>query len=365
MFGKFLHGIASALLFAAVITAAGATRTLAAGAPAIDKTTVIVRPNTTFIFDKKANHYNYGWLPMLDFTVNGPVASGSLISVETTTPDGKPWVAFDCDTKGVKEGETLKIESCGRRAVPDEKMSMALGLYGFKINLKNELQGTNQTLFAGTAKAGKVFYGDVAQDKDNYMWYVDYDWALPIAEVFADATEQSYGGMVERKAKPLVVSFWFRGPAENAAAYLFYNGKELANTETTAGGAANGEQGVTLSDKANVPFSWVKNRYTFTKVLVSNSENPDNHPNAFRMDKNPGEYEVKILRKGKLVRAAKFTVGANGKIVDNGVSQQNELGTSRMTVFAVVTGDEDGRKPDLAAWKTTAFFGGPLKGFGQ
>ena len=100
-------------------------------------------------------------------------------------------------------------------------------------------------------------------------------------------------------------------------------------------------------------------------MLVSNSEKPDRHTDDFRMYKSPGEYEVKILRKGKLVRTAKFTVGADGRIADTGVTQQNELGTGRLTVFANVLGDEEGRQPDLAAWKSTAYFGDALKGFGQ
>jgi hypothetical protein len=100
-------------------------------------------------------------------------------------------------------------------------------------------------------------------------------------------------------------------------------------------------------------------------VLVSNREKNGAHSDAFRLDKNPGEYEVKVLRKGKLVRTVKFSVGPDGKIVDPGVSQQNSLGTQRITIFASVTGDEDGRKPDLTAWKTGAFFGEPLKGFGN
>jgi hypothetical protein len=83
------------------------------------------------------------------------------------------------------------------------------------------------------------------------------------------------------------------------------------------------------------------------------------------MDKNPGEHEVKSLRQGKLVRAAKFEVGGDGRIADNGVSRRNELGTSRMTIFAAVTGDEDGSNPDLQAWKSTTFFGNSLSGFGQ
>ena len=353
----------SAILLTLMMTIVG-TGAARAAQPTIDKTTVIVRAGTTYVFDKRTNAFKYGWLPLMDFSVNGPVASGSLLSVEVTTPDGRPWVAFDCKTQAVEGGETLKIEDCGR-GLKDEQQSLAIGQYGFKITIKNELQGTNQTLFAGKFKADKVFYGDVPQDKDNYRWYVDYDWALPIAEIFADSEELMYGRMVEKEAKPLVVSFWFRGRAGDAVAYLFYNGKQIGNTETTENGVANGEQGVTLFDKPGVPCSWVKNLYTFTHVLVSNSENPDNHPDTFRMDKNPGEYEVKVLRKGKLVRAMKFAVGADGKIVDNGVSRQNELGTSRMTFYAAVTGDEEGRQPDLQVWKTTAFFGGQLKGFGQ
>ncbi len=360
MLSKSVNSIALALLLAASVQLASANKTMAAERPTIDKTTVIVRANTVFYHDKSSNTFKRGWLPMMDFRVNGPVASGSLISLEMTTPDGKPWVAFDCKTRAAQEGETLKVEDCGRE-LPTQKLSPATGQYNLKIGLKNELQGTNQTLFAGKFKVGKVFYGDVAQDKDNYKWYVDYDWALPIAEIYSREMVD-YVGNVE-KASPLVATFWFRGAAGDAVAYLFYNGKEISNTETTSKGTAVGEQGVTLFDK--VPFVWVKNQYHFFNVLVSNREDPDNHPNAFRMEKNPGEYEVKVLRKGKLVRAVKFTVGADGKIVANGISQQNELGTRRMTVFATVTGDEDGRQPDKEAWRTGAFFGHPLKGFGQ
>ncbi len=336
----------------------------AASAATVDKTTVIVRANSQFVFDKTANTYKWGWLPLMDFTVNGPIERGSVVSFEMTTPDGKPWVAVDCDTSAIQPGETLKIDNCGVGVLKAEKQSLAIGQYGFKINLKNDLSGANQTLFDGKFKADRVFYGESYGNKE-YRWYVDYDWALPIAEVFPDAFETSYGGRVEKQAQPLVVSFWFRGPAPNSVAYLFYNGKEIGNTETTTSGVAVGEQGITLFDKAEVPFSWVKNKYQFTHVLVSNTEKPDNHQDAFRMDKNPGEYEVKVLRKGKLVRTVKFTVGANGRIVDNGVTRDNELGTSRLTFFASVTGDEEGRQPNLQAYKTTAFFGSPLRGFGQ
>ena len=39
--------------------------------------------------------------------------------------------------------------------------------------------------------------------------------------------------------------------------------------------------------------------------------NHDNFPNAFYADKNPGEYTVKIYRKGAQVRELKFAIGAS------------------------------------------------------
>ena len=333
-------------------------------APTLDKTTVIIRANNQANWDYKLNAAKYGWVPQLDFSVNGPVPSGSLISFEMTTPDGKAWVSGDCETRPVAAGEVLKVEGCGQPlARTKTNASSAIGMYGLKLLIKNELQGINQSLFTGKFKVGKIFYGDVPTDKDNYKFYVDYDWALPIAELYPDAIEQSYGGPREKDAQPLVATFWFRGSEANAVAYLFYKGQQIGSTEDTTKGMAVGEQGVELIEKPGVPIGWVKNKYIFTHVLVTNRERNSSHMDAFRLDKNPGEYEVKVLRKGKLVRTVKFTVDSDGRIMDPGVTAANALNTQRITVFAAVAGDEDGRKPDLAAWKTTAFFGEPLKGF--
>ena len=342
-------------LFACVGTGKAAT---------VDKTTIIVRANTYSVWDSKANIAKFSWVPQLDVRVTGPVPSGSVISFEMTTPDGKPWVTGDCETPTIPAGESQKLEDCGRELWQKKTSgTQALGMYGMKINLRNELQGKNETLFTGKFKVSKIFYGDVPEDKNNYLWYVDYDWALPIAELFPDAYEQSYGGLRLKDRQPLVVTFWFRGGSTNSVAYLFYKGQQIGSTETTSDGMAVGEQGVQLFEKANVPIAWVKNQYIFTHVLVANRDNSGME--AFQLDKNPGDYEVKVLRKGKLVRSAKFSVGSDGRIVDPGITQQNALGTQRITIFASVTGDEDGRKPDLNAWKTGAFFGEPLKGFGN
>jgi hypothetical protein len=80
----------------------------------------------------------------------------------------------------------------------------------------------------------------------------------------------------------------------------------------------------------------------------------------YEMYKNPGEYEIKVLQNGKLARTAKFSFGSDYKFVDNGIGKQ--IGTYRMLVPAVMSGDQDGVW-DRNAWKTDAFYGNPLTGF--
>jgi hypothetical protein len=169
-----IYSLAFALVAIFQIVSTAAAGAPAPAAPTIDKTTVIIRANTFSDWDSKANTDKYGWVPDIDMRVNGPISSGSVISFEMTTPDGRPWVSADCETSPVAAGETFKIESCGRdlRKVKTNKRE-SLGMYGLKISLKNELQGSNTELFSGKFKVSKIFYGDVPQDKNNYLWYVD------------------------------------------------------------------------------------------------------------------------------------------------------------------------------------------------
>ena len=367
MLRKSIYSCLFALVAIFQVVAIGKTAQAVAvpGPPTINKTTVIIRANTKSNWDYKLNKAVWGWAPEMDFRVNGPVPSGSVITVAFNTSDGKSWVSADCSTSTIAAGESFKVDRCGleldRKA---QNLSPMTGQFGVKIKLTNALQGIDQQLFNGKFKVSKVFYGDVPNDKDNYLWYVDYDWALPIAEVFPDAYEMLYAVQHVKDRQPLVASFWFRGDETGTVAYLFYKGQQIASTETTSDGIANSEQGVELWEKRDIYVGWRKNKYQFTHVLVKDTSS-EASSDAFRLYKNPGEYEIKVLRKGKLARTVKFTVGADGKIADPGITRQNDLGTDRITLFANVSGDEDGRKPDLAAWKSSAFFGEPLKGFGN
>jgi len=353
-----LRGIIFAVLLHAIIGIINIQQINAATQPTIDKTSILVVPRRqTGYYDKDNMRVDsWGWIPQFNFRVNGPIESGGVLEVELATPDGKPWLKFDCVSGAINEYQWWQVDRCGMD-IAEEKAAKQVGHYGFKINLRNELKGTAQNLFNGKLKIGRVITDTTA--KDHFEFYVDYDWYLPIAQVYSRDHVDYIGNMEE--ASPLVVSLWFRGRIdEGLVGYLFYKGKEISNTASTVTGSLLDEDYVSTFDWS--PFAWSKKKFMFTNTLVYNRSAYNHYPDAFRMDKNPGEYEVKVLRNGKLVRALKFTVGMDGKITDNGIAYQNALGNRRMIVFAQITGDEGGTKPDLEAWRTGAFFSNTLKG---
>jgi hypothetical protein len=69
------------------------------------------------------------------------------------------------------------------------------------------------------------------------------------------------------------------------------------------------------------------------------------------------EYEIKLMREGKLIRSAKFSVGTDGKLVNNNVGRELLSGTD-ILVPAQILGTIDGNYNKLA-WKD-GIFGNPI-----
>lgn len=357
MMKKLFSAINISIFLTGLFFTAAAIETRAA---TIDKTSVNIyarRRTGSYEDQEKRGYALWGWTPQMRFRVNGPISEGGQLTVEFTKPDGKPWLKFNCETGAISANGWWQVTDCGEN-LPEDDLARETGLYGLKIGLKDELAGKNETLFTGKIKVDKFFAGgNQTSEKGFFGYYVDYDWWLPFGQVYAKEQEEGY----ETEYAPLAVALWFRGDVQGeTSAHLFYKGKEISNTKDTSKGTWLGETTIATFD--NSKFVWKKQNFFFTNAFVYNNETENNHPDAFRLDKNPGEYEVKVLRKGTLVRALKFTV-ANGKIVDNGIAAKSFLGNARMIVPVTVTGDEDGAKPDLLAWKTGAFFGNPLAGF--
>ncbi len=354
------------LTFSLVVLLLFVTNTAAQDQPAIVKDSVQVTAFTLSSY--KGDFKTFSWVPRLQLRVNGPIASGSQIAAEFSTPAG-PWVKFDCKIEETPAGRWRETECGGRDGIPEEKGSLYTGPVNFTIKVRNELMGGETTLFTGKMKVAKVHSNETGPNYVNhFVFYVDHDWNLPIGYVFYERDDIS-----EWKRPGFSFAFWQRG--EYNASYephLFHDGKEVGKLFSDgdevgkAGcGTTEVENNTTQSTTPGGQFVWYRWKCNFPNVKAWNKTGEENKTMfgpLYMMSENPGDYEIKILYKGHLVRSIKFAVDAEGKLVDNGIAKSNKLGNSRIIVPVQVLGDSDGVW-DKMAWKTDAFYGNPLTGF--
>lgn len=182
-------------------------------------------------------------------------------------------------------------------------------------------------------------------------YYVDHDWILPVGLIWNEGTQS---GNVQ-----LGASMWFKGVAGEKAAYLFYKGKQVASTKESGDAIPVVELSTFDNDTGDprwerIDFKWYPANFT--------SLEGSTHPSIFFLDKNPGDYEVKVLCGGALCRETKFSIGPDGKFVDNGIAAANRINTPALLVPVKVVGTLDGQWQPMA-WKTEAYYGNPLQGF--
>jgi hypothetical protein len=326
--------------------------------PTVLKSSLIVRANRLQRYWKAPDTDNYwSWLPELSFTAVGPINTGSAFVVDFTNEAGAPWYSVECETPAIDATRWQVIATPTITTHIDKHTTLATGTFGFTIRLKNELSGTNEKILSGKYKVAKFHIGNnLPAFKNQFEYVVDQDWNLPVGYLYFNTPS-------DQTMPPLVISMWFRGELDNTklAAYLFYNGKQIASTKEQTGGAdydsaifANSHEGTRYE---RWKFSWGQ-----VRGWNANTSSANNTSQMFFLTANPGEYEVKVLRDGDLARSAKFTIGADGRLVDNGITQKNNLGGLAMVLPVKVLGAGDGTW-DANAWKTDAFYGNPLSGF--
>ena len=174
--------IAIALL---VLTSPGWSNTFSKG---LVSAQTINKPSVQFFLQVhkgyKGDPETWSWTPMINFRVNGPFSPGSALSVEYSLP-GKTW-KFDCYPQDAGPSSAwLGVRDCGQNP-PDTEAVTYTGPVDFKINLKNELEGKSTTLFSGKFKIEKFHEGvvDLPKFKNNFVYYVNYDWTLPVAYIY-------------------------------------------------------------------------------------------------------------------------------------------------------------------------------------
>lgn len=354
------------LALALAVCAGGAAMTARAGAPqsggpVLLKRTIVVAPRRFLRFWKnpKAAEPQYdtrSWVPQIRFEVLGPVAAGSQFYAEFDAPDGKPWITYKLPTQELTADDSDQI-GMPRDLSDDELEKQAVttpaGLFPFRIKLKNALEGRDETLFSGKYRLA-TFTPDqsIPENKGKQEFYVGYDWALPVGYVWPDPRDDSDAPM-------LSFSMWFRGGLRpsDLKAYVLYKGKQFEmQTDSTP------LEEVSTAD-GDPAYRWTHVRFVSYKLrFLENGTEVNGHPDAHLFKQNPGDYEIKVTRGTELAREAKFSVGPDGKLVDNGFASAARLGGIRHVLPVKVLGTKDG-KWDAAAWKTEAFYGNPITGF--
>ena len=322
---------------------------------------------TAFTFNVYRKNYDvWSWVPQIEYRVNGPIASGSQLYVEFTMPGTGPWVKFDCPTEEAQKGRWWKTK-CGGRDNPEEKSSTYTGPVNFAIRMRNELAGSDATLFTGKMKVGKVRSNEQGPKAVNkFVYYVDHDWNLPIGYVFLTPDE-----LRGWERPDFHVAFWVRGEAVNFKPHLFYQGKEVGKIfyEGDEVGKSSCDSEVEnntthfVDDSVPQKAKWARVVCSFPNVRGwdKTGEAPGMFGPLYSLSANPGDYEFKLLWNNRLARAIKFTIAPDGKF-DNGIAAGNKLGSDRVILPVQIIGDQDGQW-DRAAWKTDAFYGNPLTGF--
>jgi hypothetical protein len=365
---KLLPASACSFLFlASLVLLLCATNSAAQDQPTIAKDSVQV--NAFTLSSYKGDFKIFSWVPRMQFRVNGPIASGSQLYAEFTVPGGSSW-KFDCQTQETQAGHWWQVEDCGGRdGIPEAKGITYTGPVSFVIKMRNELMGGDVTLFTGKMKVAKVHSNETGPDYVNhFVYYVDQDSNLPIGYVFYESDD------VAGWNKPAFsFAFWARGEYNSPyQPHLFHGGKEVGKlfyegeeVGKPSCGTTEIEDNPTHITSPEGQFKWTRWKCSFTNIRGWNKTGEENKTMfgpLYLMNENPGDYEIKILYNGHLVRSIKFAVDAEGKIVDNGIATSNKLGNNRIIVPVQVLGDADGPWNRMA-WKTDAFYGNPLTGF--
>lgn len=300
----------------------------------------------------------YSWVPQINFDVLGAISAGGQLYVDFETADGKPWISYKMNTPVLEDDvlENIRIDNSISDEELEKKAIITEGVYPFRIRLKGA--GADRVLFSGKYRVGTYLLDQkIPEYKNKKDFYFDFDWQIPFGYLWLNPQNGN------QNMPSLASLMCFRGANDNTKieAVLFYNGKEIDKSGVNAGNRLK-QTMTSAADEAS--HRWTMWQFDFPKVrgfdLDQNSAN--NTSAYFFLDKNPGEYEIKVSRDGQPARLLKFTVGKDGKIVDNSVKDKNQIGGVRMIIPVTVIGTADG-KWNTAAWKTDALYANPLNGF--
>ncbi len=300
------------------------------------------------------------WVPRVGFSLFYDWQVTRPQVIEYLNPDGSLWFSetIEGDRPGIPGIVPFRSNRDVTTKMLETRSTVATGLYGIKITDKS----SGKMIFQGKFKVGKFPIQYSRETKNEY--YVDHDWLMPIGTVsfhFSNFSGRNLGVNF-----PVQVSMWFKksiGSTDHGLeARLFYKGQQIAVTNHLEAyedrASDTGNLSADLHHWKRFQFEWFNE-----KVNIDNGGeyHRDNMPKSFFVDRNPGEYTVKVYQKGVQVREAKFTVAPDGRIADGGYQKPGYLTYHKVIIPVTVLPNAEKWNP--TAWKTEAFYGNPMTGF--
>lgn len=328
--------------------------------PVFLKNSVYVQSRTHNEYWKMPNQRNYSsWIPMIKFNQFYNNDQQLNYTVEYFNPNGSLWFSENLE-QGFRGGDwTVSFGSSNPYERLNTKSTTAIGTYSFKITS----QETKEIIFQGKFKVGKFSTGQRADEKNKFDFFVEHDWLMPFGMITFDFENFEVGGI------PAAVSIWLKGSlkADELEGRIFYQGQQikLAQDNIYKNKVIDYDERTTEFAAPFAPNNtWKRWQFYWHNFRLDNNGTfrRENYPDAFYLDKNPGEYTVKIYRSGAQIRELSFSVGANGKIVTPAYSNQIPLPHNRVILPVKILGAE---KWDSISWKTDAFYGNVISGFTQ
>ena len=327
--------------------------------PVLVKTSVYVQAKVHDEYWKMPGQPYSSWVPSLRFDSFYNNEKSLNYQVAYFNSDGSPWYTEKLEQGTAGADRTVRFQSPSPYGgVLDTKSTNGTGVYSFKITDLDR----NSVIYEGKFTVGKFGKTSNPRERNKVDFFVDHDWLMPFASIGFHHSLDEIGGM------PPLVSVWLKGPVEASEleGRVFYKGQQIASTKDKDGSSGVSDYDERMSEYAP-PFApekrWKRWEFQWGNFLYDNngSFNHDNYPKAHYVDKNPGDYVVKIFRNGEQIRELSFSIGADGRVVVPAYMSGTFLPYYRVLLPAKVLGTSE--KWNVTAWKTEAFYGNPLPGF--
>lgn len=322
--------------------------------PVFLKSSVSVKAHTVHTYWKFPNQSEYSsWIPRLQFDFFYDDSARLRYVAEYFNPDGSSWFSETLRQGFLSNDKTVSFQSDSAGELLNTKAVTTTGAYGLKITNSK----TGEVVFQGKFKVGK--FKDKPNEpryKNHFDFYVEHDWLLALGYL-------GFESNTSWDSPYPTIFLWFKGDVEEKEleARLYYKGEEVATTDAANLADINqGETRLSTSEQSPALHQWRLWEFSWFTFHVRNGTR-GNRPNVKYTEDNPGEYTVKIFRKGTQVREVKFSVGPDGRFVDSGFAGQINLINYRMILPVKVMGTQDNW--NATGWKTDAFYGNPLSGF--